>query len=150
MKKVLFTSVFALALVGCVTASEVSTLVPQSINSVDSSSKLSQAVSVESLSAEASGAYKNQVSDEALASALKEALSQNGMLATEGAAYTVIPNVVDLKQPAIGIDMKVTATVNYIVKDESGKIVMDKTIYVYCIDFYVYWLFECGAFEQRR
>lgn len=128
MKKILITACIAVTLSGCVTASEVSTLIPQTAIAIPDGSKLSQAVAVDTLSGEPSGAFKGQVSDEALSMALKEALSQSGMLANSDARYTVLPSLVHLKQPAAGISMKVTATVNYIVKDVDGKIVMEKTI----------------------
>lgn len=128
MKNLLSISIIAITLTGCVTASEVNTLIPQTAVTVNSNSKLSQSVAVDTLSGDYKGAFKGQVSDESLSMALKNALRQSGMLAESSAKYTVLPSLVHLQQPALGIDMKVTAKVNYLVKNHSGKIVMDKTI----------------------
>ncbi len=73
-------------------------------------------------------AFKGQVSDENLSQALEEALRQNGMFAEMEGKYTVLPSLVHLKQPALGLDMTVTAQVNYIVRDSGGKIVMEETV----------------------
>ena len=127
--KLLITAIAgSLLLAGCVTTSETDTLIPQTYTAVDPSSALSRAVTVTELGGDYTEVFKGQVSNAALSEALTQALSQSGMLADMNAKYSVVPNLVHLKQPAIGLDMTVTAKVNYIVKDASGRIVMDETL----------------------
>lgn len=73
--------------------------------------------------------WTSQVSSEAFEGALKASLLQAGMLGQAGQApLTLEANLISLKQPLFGLDMTVTATVGYQVKDASGKAVLVETI----------------------
>lgn len=128
MKLIFLSIAVGICLSACVTASEVGNLVPETTQSVPITSALKNAVSVTNLSVEGSGAFERQISSNALEEALAAALEKNGLLAMKQSQYNVIPILLHLEQPAIGIDMKVIAKINYLVKDSTGKILMDKTI----------------------
>lgn len=69
--------------------------------------------------------WTSQVSSEAFEGALKNSLLKAGMLNQTGTApLTLEAQLISLKQPAFGLDMTVTATVSYQLKDASGKVVM--------------------------
>lgn len=128
MKAIFISGIAAICLSACVTASEVDTLIPQTVQKLPAGSSLANAVTVKKLSGKSNGAFEGQISSEALSNALSSALEQSGFLASEEGNYSVMPSLVHLEQPAIGIDMKVTAKLNYLLKDSSGKILLDKTI----------------------
>jgi len=128
MRQFYMIGVVAICLSACVTTSNVDTLIPQTLQIVPEGSSLTNAVTVKNLTSESTGAFDGQISSEALSSALSAALQQSGLLALEENKFSVFPTLIHLEQPGIGIDMKVTAKVNYLLKDSSGKILMDKTI----------------------
>lgn len=73
--------------------------------------------------------WTSQVSSEAFEGALKASLLKAGMLNQTGQGPLVLEaNLVSLKQPAFGLDMTVTATVGYVLKDAAGKNVLIETI----------------------
>lgn len=73
--------------------------------------------------------WVSQVSSEAFEGALKASLLKAGMLSQAGQApLTLEANLVSLKQPMFGLDMTVTATVAYQLKDANGKVLMLETI----------------------
>lgn len=119
----------SLLLAGCVTASETTALIPQSIVAVPPQSPLSNAVSVVELPGEHQSTFSAQISDEALANAVKAALKESGMLADMDEKYSVLPTLIHLKQPMAGLDMTVTATINYLVRDiATNKVVKDQSL----------------------
>lgn len=128
MKELFITGIAAISLSACVTASEVDNLIPQTVSRLQSGSNLANAVTVNKLSDGNNGAFEGQISSDALSKALSTALGKGGLLATGESRYSVVPSLVHLEQPAIGFDMRVIAKINYLVKDASGKILMDKTV----------------------
>ncbi|MEY2862522.1 MAG: hypothetical protein RLY58_229 [Pseudomonadota bacterium] len=73
--------------------------------------------------------WTSQVSSEAFQSALSASLNSAGLLGTTTAPYTLDSKLVSLKQPKIGLDMTVTATVDYQLMNTSSKAaVFKKTI----------------------
>lgn len=73
--------------------------------------------------------WTSQVSSEAFQLALNTSLKQAGLLSESG-KYELKANLMELKQPLIGIGMTVEATVKYLIKDRvNGMVVFEDTIH---------------------
>lgn len=133
MKKLVLLAAVAISLSACATASkpEAMSVSAANINPVASTSQLYNAVSI----AEVDGGKKtnplwtSQVSSEDFATALKDTLSANAMLATDTADYALKAQLVSMDQPFAGIDMTVTAGVTYTLTNvATGDVIYEKTI----------------------
>jgi hypothetical protein len=80
---------------------------------------------------ETNPAWISNVSSDDFERALQASLRDAGLLATDrqGSAYTLVANLQKLEQPLVGLDMTVTATVQYtLVERSSGREVYAKTL----------------------
>lgn len=128
MRVIILSIITSLVITGCVSSSEMGSIVPKNISTVKPDSSLFQSMSVETYGQEYSNFYNQQISNTNISTALERALGEAGYLSADNTKYTIWPSLVHLKQPAIGLNMEVTAQVNYIIKDEAGNIVLDETI----------------------
>ncbi len=73
--------------------------------------------------------WASKVSNEDFLAALQQSLKAHTMLATSAGKYDLSAQLIQLKQPLIGISMTVTAKVKYVLKDKaSGKVLFDREI----------------------
>jgi hypothetical protein len=83
--------------------------------------------------------WTSQVDNPEFKEALERSLEFNGVLAPEPskARYDVMVNMVDLKQPLMGLDLTVTAQVEYRVTDRTGakEIYSESLVTPYTADF---------------
>jgi hypothetical protein len=78
-------------------------------------SRLRQAVAMGAVTGgrETNPIWTSQVSDTDFAEALRRSLTAHAMLAASGGRYRLDAQLVDMKQPLIGLDLEVSATVDY-------------------------------------
>lgn len=132
MKKVIAAAAACLLLSGCASASNPGAMAvavtPQSL--IDTTSSLSHAIAAPTVTGgkATNPMWVSNVSDEDFAEALRQTLSANTMLATENARFNLAAQLVQLKQPMMGFDMTVTATVRYTLTDMAGNTVWTKDI----------------------
>lgn len=78
---------------------------------------------------ETSPLWKSNVSNEDFAEALRQSLSAHTMLAINDAKYGVAAELVEVKQPLIGLSFTVTTTVKYTVSSQaSGQTIFETEI----------------------
>lgn len=98
---------------------------------IDTQSGLSHAISAPTVTGgkETNPLWTSKVSNEDFAEALRQTLAAHTMLATENGRFSLAAQLVQLKQPMMGLDMTVTATVKYTLTDAaSGKVVWSQEI----------------------
>lgn len=133
MKKQIILTVAILALSGCASASKPGAMVPALTEAtiIKSDSRLANAVTVGTVEGgkKTNPLWTSEVSSEDFAEALRQSFSAHAMLASDSGTYRLDANLENLKQPAIGIDMKVTATIAYTLTEvATGDIVYEDTI----------------------
>lgn len=73
--------------------------------------------------------WTSQVGSKEFETALKDTLANNGVLSSSSSKYVLHPSLIKLDQPLFGIDLKVRADVNYVLKNRaSGQELMNQTI----------------------
>ena len=72
--------------------------------------------------------WTSQISNEDFLAAVKDSLGSHGLLSNTG-RYTLKINILDVTQPMFGVDLTVSATVNYVLFDtQENKNVLDEKI----------------------
>lgn len=127
---VLFSLVFATVLMqGCATTASVQGMTSQ--KAIAHNNALTNKVAVAPVTGgkKTNPLWTSQVSSENFESALKDSLRAAHMLAGDQGQYSLSANLLSLKQPLFGVDMTVTATVQYVVTETlSGKKVFEETL----------------------
>lgn len=123
----------ALTLGACATASNPGAMVPELTEAtiIAADSKLSNAIVVEGVEGgkETNPLWTSKVSNEDFAEALRQTFSAHAMLATDAGKFSLVAELLKLKQPIMGIDMSVTSDVKYTLTElESGDVVFEDTI----------------------
>lgn len=99
---------------------------------IGESSKLREAVTVAGIGGgkETSPLWKSNISNDDFAEALRQSLAAHAMLAGEaGGAYSLDAELVEVKQPLVGLDMTVTTSVKYTLTEiATGMVVYSDTI----------------------
>lgn len=133
MKKFIVLALAGLALTGCASASKPGAMAvavtPSTL--IDQESVLKNAIAQPTVigGKDTNPLWVSNVSNADFAEALRQSLSANTMLATDTARFKLSAQLVELKQPFMGIDMTVTAKVQYTLTDAaSGKTVWSKEI----------------------
>ncbi|HTM82152.1 hypothetical protein [Asticcacaulis sp.] len=132
MKKFIGAAAACLILSGCASASNPGAMAvavtQQSL--IDSQSSLSHAIAAPTVTGgkTTNPLWTSKVSDADFAEALRQSLAANTMLATENARFNLAAQLVQLKQPMMGLDMTVTATVKYTLTNTAGDVVWTKDI----------------------
>ncbi|WAC48583.1 hypothetical protein OVA03_01205 [Asticcacaulis sp. SL142] len=133
MKKFIVLALAGLALTGCASASKPGAMAvavtPSTL--IEQESVLKNAIAQATVigGKDTNPLWVSNVSNADFAEALRQSLSANTMLATDTARFNLSAQLVELKQPFMGIDMTVTAKVQYTLTDAaSGKTVWSKEI----------------------
>lgn len=125
-------TVFLALLAGCATPAAVSNMsVYTSHRTAPPALKNAIAVADVTGGRETNPMWISQVSSEAFRSALEDSLANAGVFerVLSASKYRLIANLNQLEQPAFGIDMTVTSTINYtIVETKTGKDVYTRLI----------------------
>lgn len=127
---VLFSLIFATFLMqGCATTASIQGMTTQKV--IPHNSALTNKVAVAPVTGgkKTNPLWTSQVSSENFEAALKDSLRSAHILAGEQGQYSLSANLLSLKQPLFGMDMTVTATVQYVVTDtQSGQSVFEETL----------------------
>jgi len=70
----------------------------------------------------------SQVSDAGFRGALEGSLRENGLLALDACGFNLDANLLSLSQPMFGLDLRVSALVNYKLEDKAGAILLRETM----------------------
>ncbi len=132
MKKFIGAATACLILSGCASASNPGAMAvavtQQSL--IDTTSSLSHAIAAPTVTGgkATNPMWVSNVSNENFAEALRQTLAANTMLATDNARFNLSAQLVQLKQPMMGFDMTVTATVKYTLTSTAGNVIWTKDI----------------------
>lgn len=122
----------ALSLSGCATGATVAgmTVSPAELaKPVNQAAQRAVAVGDVGGGSETNAMWTSQVGDQEFRAALVESLRLAGLLAEGPAPYTLKAMLVSLQQPMFGLDMTVTATVQYAVTDaKTGAVVWQEAV----------------------
>lgn len=123
----------ALAAAACASASKPGAMVAPVTEGtmIAENSALKEAFSVGTVTGgkKTSPLWKSNVSSEDFAEALRQSLAAHAMLAASGGKYTIDAELVELKQPMVAVNSKVTSVVGYKVTDTAtGAVVFSETI----------------------
>lgn len=132
MKKILILLI-AISLSACATGSKPGAMVAQLTEEtiIKEDSKLRESVTIESVvgGKQTNPLWTSQVSNEEFAEALRQSFAAHAMLAAGDSVYRLDAELVKLKQPIGGFNLKVTSEVKYILTDATTRtIVFDETI----------------------
>ena len=136
MKNIMTSAAVALCIsvAGCATAANPGAMmVPVSEDTIIAeNSVLREAVSLAGVAGgkETSPLWKSNISSDDFAEALRQSLAANAMLAGEGSGdYSLQAELVEVKQPVLGVDMAVTTSVKYTLTNvATGEVVFSDTI----------------------
>ena len=70
----------------------------------------------------------SQVNDAGFRGALEGSLRENGLLALGACGFNLDANLLSLGQPMFGLDLRVSALVNYKLEDKAGAVLMRETM----------------------
>lgn len=125
-------AIISSVLVGCATPAQINQMSAQNIVSANSNnSALKNNVTVQSITGgkATNPLWTSQVSSADFQAALESSLKSADLLASNNGSYLLDGQLLGLKQPMIGLDMTVTATVKYQLLNANNKtVVLDKTI----------------------
>jgi uncharacterized lipoprotein YajG len=131
MMKYLVIFCSAIWLSACATAAKVDSMIGTPTVQMPAMSPLKGSVQVTNVSGgrDTNPLWTSQVGNGDFQQALEKSLSAQGILASGDAKYRLEAALVELKQPLLGLDMKVTSTVRYRVTEVStGRMAFDQTI----------------------
>ena len=131
--RVLVVAIAAGALSGCASGARPGAMTAglDTAHIIDAKSPLYMAMAVNPIEGgkDTNPLWKSNVSNQDFKTALEQSLQLNTMLATTRAKYNIAVTLDGLKQPLIGLDMTVTATVHYVVvANGGGKPIFDQVI----------------------
>ena len=121
----------AIWLSACAAAAKVDAMIGAPMVPLAATSPLKQTIQVSNVSGgrDTNPLWASQVGNADFQQALEKSLSAQGILATGNAKYRLDAALVELKQPLLGLDLKVTSTVRYRVTEVStGRMAFDQTI----------------------
>lgn len=127
--KQMFAISVCLYLVGCASGAQVENMIYQGEHQ-NYASEIQENVVLTSVTGgeDTNPAWTSEISDEAFSAAIKQSLMSEGLYSDAG-KYVLSVEMVGVEQPLFGLDMTVTTTVKYALKDKStGDIVLDKEV----------------------
>ncbi|HEY3698953.1 MAG TPA: hypothetical protein VGK97_06450 [Spongiibacteraceae bacterium] len=132
MKKIRFLSILLLTafLFGCASGARMDGMVytPSVPKTYDEALKNQVGVKSVTGGQKTNPAWTSEISSESFSDAVKNSLSQQGLLAEKG-RYQLQVNMLKVDQPLFGLDLTVTTHVRYILTDtKDDAIVLDETI----------------------